>query len=630
MKVSTNAHEMERHLIALHRLMLAGAGDSEQADRIRDAMDFVDARLDARERGLLANLSSDLYMIEGEEDTLTLHETSGPRSTREDLAEAFASGRWEETLDVLRTQSVVQSRERIASMRARCWRELGFAEGARCFEEYARSLGAATRTFGSTTRFGIALTLAPASAARDIGLAWGEGLLWLAGEPMWFMGDKNDPKPIDHTWIDLLEFLADSWVRLSTEESYPFRLTPTTPMELRRAAESRWELLSLSRRLEEDETLRRFEHYHDLARGMKGANLPSLFLMREGDVMWVCSNEHSLRIPFRELFEVLSRCGDFLAAHISESVAPRAREVWKKWSARFDVDQTQVLSYRLGMNATAVSTLEANLRRRAKVELSSASLWELPQNDVFADTELVAAARMTFGNVGSFDIHAMVLARVRDVPLGNTPKLDALAEEATALVDRSKEPYAQGYDAARWLRTKLGTPAGRVDPQGLLAQWGVRLVDFEVPSNRLDAVACWGPRHGPAVLLNRRGAHAKSVRGARSTLAHEIGHLLLDRQGSLPLAEVLGGNVPEMPEKRARAFAAEFLLPQSVVESAIQGSDIAEAVQRLREEYGVSNQIVGWQLTNGMAWFELNDEERNYVEDLTRATMTWGSDVADE
>jgi Zn-dependent peptidase ImmA (M78 family) len=55
-------------------------------------------------------------------------------------------------------------------------------------------------------------------------------------------------------------------------------------------------------------------------------------------------------------------------------------------------------------------------------------------------------------------------------------------------------------------------------------------------SDRIDAVACWGPRHGPAVLLNREGRHAHTERGARATLAHEICHLLIDRQGSLPLA----------------------------------------------------------------------------------------------
>jgi Zn-dependent peptidase ImmA (M78 family) len=454
-------------------------------------------------------------------------------------------------------------------------------------------------------------------------------LLWLAGEPLWSWGGRDEPKPIEWTWVDLLEFLADSWVRLITEESYPFRLTPTFPTELRAAADRRWDSLPPQRRLEEDEILFRFKCHHDLARGMRGIDLPSLFLMREGEVMWVCSDDRPLRVPFHEVIGLLSECGNFLAEHVKGSVSPHAREVWTRWETRLEVSQAQILSYRLGMTTTTRNTLEADLRRHATVDLASGPLWELPPNDEFADTELLAAARMASGHAGDLDLHAMILARIRDLPPGNTPELDALAGEVSALVDLTKEPYAQGYDAARWLRAKLAAPAGRVDPRELLAQWRVQLPDFEISLRRLDAVACWGPRHGPAVLLNQLGAHAQTERGARATLAHEIGHLLLDRDGSLPLAEVLGGNVPEMPEKRARAFAAEFLLPQIVVVQTVRGLEIAEAVRLLRDEYCVSYQIVGWQITNCMAWVGLNEQDRNYVEELRTAATRAPCEVDD-
>jgi Zn-dependent peptidase ImmA (M78 family) len=38
--------------------------------------------------------------------------------------------------------------------------------------------------------------------------------------------------------------------------------------------------------------------------------------------------------------------------------------------------------------------------------------------------------------------------------------------------------------------------------------------------------------------------------------------LLADRATALPLAEVMGGASPYLPERRANAFAAEFLLPR--------------------------------------------------------------------
>jgi hypothetical protein len=44
-------------------------------------------------------------------------------------------------------------------------------------------------------------------------------------------------------------------------------------------------------------------------------------------------------------------------------------------------------------------------------------------------------------------------------------------------------------------------------------------------------------------------ADPSDVNGAmRFTLAHELCHLLVDRKGSLPVAEVLGGATPNRPE----------------------------------------------------------------------------------
>jgi Zn-dependent peptidase ImmA (M78 family) len=141
-----------------------------------------------------------------------------------------------------------------------------------------------------------------------------------------------------------------------------------------------------------------------------------------------------------------------------------------------------------------------------------------------------------------------------------------------------------------------------VDPECILSGWGVQICEIELPDSAidLDAVAVWGPRHGPVVLMNTsEGARCSHEYGRRSTLAHEICHLLLDREHGLPMAEVLGGLTPESLEQRARAFAVEFLLPRSQAIAAMHGGGSVESILAgLKDKYQVSREVAAWQIVN--------------------------------
>lgn len=139
----------------------------------------------------------------------------------------------------------------------------------------------------------------------------------------------------------------------------------------------------------------------------------------------------------------------------------------------------------------------------------------------------------------------------------------------------------------------------RVDPDELLESWGVVVHDLDLGTPTVDAVAVWGPTRGPAVLVNPGGRHSQVIPGRRSTLAHEIAHLLIDRRGGLPLAEVLGGRVSRAVEARARAFAAELLLPRHVAGAALSATeDPGTALNRLCDDFGVSAELAAWQARN--------------------------------
>jgi hypothetical protein len=130
----------------------------------------------------------------------------------------------------------------------------------------------------------------------------------------------------------------------------------------------------------------------------------------------------------------------------------------------------------------------------------------------------------------------------------------------------------------------------------------------------LDAIAIWGPSHGPGVLVNKSSrrlalGRQEKVAGsgaARVTLAHELCHLLVDREHALGAVEILNGRMPLMVEQRARAFAAAFMLPSEAaaqmwrdVSPERTQDGIRSLLKRLTQRFGVTTSIAAWQLEHG-------------------------------
>ncbi|MFB6259184.1 MAG: ImmA/IrrE family metallo-endopeptidase, partial [Thiohalorhabdaceae bacterium] len=223
-----------------------------------------------------------------------------------------------------------------------------------------------------------------------------------------------------------------------------------------------------------------------------------------------------------------------------------------------------------------------------------------------------------------------LLGLIHALPAHSTPELDRrsrLANEAFQAHDWSgQKTYEQSYWLAAWLREQLGldsqTPA---DPEAWLGEWGVEVREEALPAP-IDALAVWGERHGPAILLNTtEGAYPAQPAGRRITLAHEIAHLLIDRERALPAAELvkIGGQdlAPATPEVRARAFAAELLLPRETAAQYVQDrSSLDEAIGHLVSDFGVGPQVAGWQIRNSSAGTALSPAEQRTLEALLSRT----------
>ena len=215
------------------------------------------------------------------------------------------------------------------------------------------------------------------------------------------------------------------------------------------------------------------------------------------------------------------------------------------------------------------------------------------------ESELLAVARMSGPALTAAQLRP-ILAAVRKERARRTQPLDALVPTAVEAAGAGR-PHVQGYALARWLRAEILRVADvrPVDPADVLAAWNVPIREAKFAVTTLDAVCAWGPRHGPAVIVNTEGLRAHARAGRRSTLAHEVCHLLLDRRGALPLGEVLGGRAPKATEQRANAFAAELLAPRAVVAEAFaHGGDPQRLLESLARRFGCSKEIVAWQANN--------------------------------
>jgi Zn-dependent peptidase ImmA (M78 family) len=390
------------------------------------------------------------------------------------------------------------------------------------------------------------------------------------------------------SWVELLEHLADTWTFLEWEEVDPLGLGES-PEYLRLAAARRWEETPTSPEGEEVD-LWEFERCHNLAAGLQGAWPRDLWLLRQGNTYVVSGGGVRLTERREAILETLNRLGDEIAARLLNSEDARARAVVTAWRGRREIPIERFVTAATSLKPGTIDVLVGNQ--------DPWSFWEL--GNALEPTEVLAAARMIGPDLAPNEIRR-ILQKIRRLPKQRTQALDQLSRTAEALLSGDL-PFEQGYRVATWLRKQLSVNHAPTDPRDLLADWGVRVVFDELPSRLIDAVACWGQAHGPAVIVNNVGRHASGLAGRRATLAHEIAHLLIDRQKFLPLAEVLGGRMPRAIEARARAFAAELLLPRSIAGEALASSskDPEGDVRRLCRRYGVSQEIVAWQARNSM------------------------------
>lgn len=170
----------------------------------------------------------------------------------------------------------------------------------------------------------------PAQEPAEVqGLGWGALVVWFAGCAAWATGPQA--APVAWTWIDLVEHLARAWGHLLCEEIYPFGLVAVGPEALR--AHTLLTSVPGKTAIEVEDAVHAFQQRHDLAAGLKGIELPPIWLVRDGPLMRIRAEGRDLWRPCAEVLTTLTRFVDAVRARTG-TPAVRARDAFARWDAR--------------------------------------------------------------------------------------------------------------------------------------------------------------------------------------------------------------------------------------------------------------------------------------------------------
>lgn len=200
--------------------------------------------------------------------------------------------------------------------------------------------------------------------------------------------------------------------------------------------------------------------------------------------------------------------------------------------------------------------------------------------------------------------------------LGRPPSLRAQLEPAPAIVEAARD----GYRLATRVRKMLDNEVGPLrDLMLLLEDEFDILVRAEIlASSRVDAISVKdNDRGAAAVILNRTSDRRANPSTARVDLAHELAHVLFDpANGRVNLVVDKDGKESkdvDLAEQRARAFAAELLMPAEGLrrllgspQYAMGTGEAMELVDRVRREFETPIEIAVNHLVNReYVWSEI-------------------------
>lgn len=478
--------------------------------------------------------------------------------------------------------------------------------------------------FGRQETFAIevsALGKGPSGDEPVAAATWTALKLFVRGKNL-FRNLKQDDDRVSNAvnWpsVFLARWLVHSWGAVFHTPAWP---TPATARNARDvAALLDGDLIDNDGDDDLLDTRDEFVQTHSLRAAAAGAAMPDIWLSRDGDVVcvaWSDSWEGDIYFPLAR-GEADVPAGDFAdavkgfvawvretlgEADIAEALADIA--FFDEWLRAFDrpAGAHAALVSEVGLSEESLE----RVRQLAGVD-TNAELFQLaPQwfesgtlADV-RDSPIAVAFRCVAPVLTAED-----LVRVRTTFLGagynlrSFEKLSALASSVTPPM-REQHDHVRGYHLARGLRTRLGNTSEFLDVDDLVSTLGIPVVDLELSDPSVDGGCVCDNDHGPVIFTNPRSTRSATSWGKRVVLAHELCHLLFDREDARPIGILSGPWAPPRVERVANAFAIELLLPLAGIVATVGPAwhgTTDQQLEALMEKYGLGLTAVSEHVRN--------------------------------
>ncbi len=230
---------------------------------------------------------------------------------------------------------------------------------------------------------------------------------------------------------------------------------------------------------------------------------------------------------------------------------------------------------------------------------------------VLTQDEASPAARLSPRTVLRFpEAASIILAQVR---LQNWLGEPGAAGGFQPSYDYGPRAWQRGYDLAEHSRQRLGLGLEPIRSMRRLVEdrLGIPIIQVELPPSIAGATIASSGRRG--IVLNTKGANT-NVWIRRTTLAHELAHILFDPEDRLSKVRVdsyeqLGrdtedkAQAQDQVEQRANAFAVEFLAPREAVKLLVPdvAGVTAEAIGNVMSTFGIGRAAARFHVGN--AWW---------------------------
>ncbi|WP_035287750.1 ImmA/IrrE family metallo-endopeptidase [Actinokineospora spheciospongiae] len=457
--------------------------------------------------------------------------------------------------------------------------------------------------------------------------SWGSMSIWVKSANVCEHIIQGETLRAAHWYLlPVVEWIVDNWDPLLHEERLPHRDAFDAATAFGSAAAAA-ELSTNPATAHIVDSVQSFYAHHGLRASAPGGVLPDLFLRRYGDFVEFSTGVEPLAgedtgvyfakltrayLPVTEvadtLYEAISALSDKLLKR-----DPKNKTFTDLRDRIERLTQPDRQHSRFAWLAGAGDHQEEFNRRWSKIvdvlgSETARDVSDLRLENNSGLTMQATPAALLFGSLAP-NVSSRDLLNIYGSFITRRSSSTPTAEKLRRLGDKIIESWNSGFDSppelgsfcgeAAW--TELASDGGDtpVDIDAILEQLNIDVDYVNLGDRTVRAVSLVGATGTAHILVNQNFSRGTDRHVQRFTLAHELGHLLLDQGRAVEMAVASGPWAPAAIEQRANAFAAAFLIPSPVLNRSWTASTTdVDHVRNFARSLGVSFSAVLRRLQN--------------------------------